>query len=488
MDEERNADLLEGAAAAEAILHRANDAVAKEQRLGAVAELQSRVEDWKGHKLDHFGELLLYGNFTVLKGEGAKEVEREVRNIFDSQNPKCRAIVRRTCPQVPSLRSFCSSRTGKTKLLAPLINSSTSSFQSKLKGVPEESFRDAYEEPLTPTPIDRSIVIAQADRTSPSMPPEDPLPRSSRKNSPRYNIFPDTSRPSPKIGPPLVGSPKIGSPMIGSPMVGSPMIGSPMVGSPIVGSPMVDFPFMRFPKIGSAKISPRTPSSPYTFFTPESSSQISLVKPYNSFDDIEGEQPHTPSRVGKAKAPGALSKFGNSYIMKARRKKLLANALSRLSPKQDCDCPFVYFNGLLKPFTDLLFWVPPAPSHVIEEVPEKPKKILWKKTKGDQTKVHKTWPSTLEKDHANELGLDVPVRVQYKIYLFQRILLCCKEINPNKPKNKMLGTSKPLTDKKGKLRLQLKGRIFMQNVTDVVSVQKGNNYDIKLDTPIANIV
>lgn len=67
------------------------------------------------------------------------------------------------------------------------------------------------------------------------------------------------------------------------------------------------------------------------------------------------------------------------------------------------------------------------------------------------------------------------LRGQYKVYLFDRILLCCKEINPNKPKNKMLGTNKPLVDKKGKLKLQLKGRIFMQNVTDVVTVKRAGN-------------
>ena len=71
-------DLAEGSRAASSILHRANDAIDKEHRLEAVTELQSRVEDWKGHKIDHFGDLLLHGNFTVLKGEGAKEVEREV--------------------------------------------------------------------------------------------------------------------------------------------------------------------------------------------------------------------------------------------------------------------------------------------------------------------------------------------------------------------------------------------------------------------------
>lgn len=50
------------------------------------------------------------------------------------------------------------------------------------------------------------------------------------------------------------------------------------------------------------------------------------------------------------------------------------------------------------------------------------------------------------------------------------ILLCCKEINVNKPKNKM--SSRQLLTKDGKPKLQLKGRIFMQNVTETVSLQK----------------
>ena len=78
MDEEIKVDLLAGEVAAGSILDRANQALDKEHRLSAMTELQSRVEDWKGHKMDHFGDLLLHGNFTVLKGEGAKEVEREV--------------------------------------------------------------------------------------------------------------------------------------------------------------------------------------------------------------------------------------------------------------------------------------------------------------------------------------------------------------------------------------------------------------------------
>lgn len=48
------------------------------------------------------------------------------------------------------------------------------------------------------------------------------------------------------------------------------------------------------------------------------------------------------------------------------------------------------------------------------------------------------------------------------------ILLCCKEMNGNKPKNRLANTRAP----NGKPKLQLKGRIFMQNVTDLIQLQK----------------
>ena len=75
-------DLQAGIQATTAILERANQAADKEQRLAAVEDLQSRVDDWKGHQLQYFGELVLYGTHTVLKGESPKEVEREVRLSF----------------------------------------------------------------------------------------------------------------------------------------------------------------------------------------------------------------------------------------------------------------------------------------------------------------------------------------------------------------------------------------------------------------------
>ena len=75
-------DLNDGMERIRSILDESNEAIAKETRREAVEELQQRVEDWKGHKIDHFGELLLNGTYTVLKGEGAKEVEREVSRFY----------------------------------------------------------------------------------------------------------------------------------------------------------------------------------------------------------------------------------------------------------------------------------------------------------------------------------------------------------------------------------------------------------------------
>jgi cell division control protein 24 len=50
------------------------------------------------------------------------------------------------------------------------------------------------------------------------------------------------------------------------------------------------------------------------------------------------------------------------------------------------------------------------------------------------------------------------------------ILLCCKEVKSANQKNKMIGKS--IVDRKGRPKLQLKGRIFMQNVTDTVASVK----------------
>lgn len=86
----------------------------------------------------------------------------------------------------------------------------------------------------------------------------------------------------------------------------------------------------------------------------------------------------------------------------------------------------------------------------------------------------------IARQFADAMGLECPQFEQYTIYLFEHILLCCKELNPNKSKDKLMG-QKDKKDKKDKIKsrepnknakLQLKGRIFMTNVTDVLSQSK----------------
>ncbi|KAL3428130.1 cdc24 calponin [Phlyctema vagabunda] len=80
------------------------------------------------------------------------------------------------------------------------------------------------------------------------------------------------------------------------------------------------------------------------------------------------------------------------------------------------------------------------------------------------------------------------VQKEYTIYLFERILLCCKEVNPNKSKEKLMGTQKDKKDKKDRrkgepnknAKLQLKGRIFMTNVTEVLSLGKQGSYTVQI--------
>jgi cell division control protein 24 len=78
LDEGRREDISKGIEAASAVLQRTNAAIDREERIEAVEELKTLVEDWKGHRIEGFGDLLLYGQFTVLKGDTAKNEEREV--------------------------------------------------------------------------------------------------------------------------------------------------------------------------------------------------------------------------------------------------------------------------------------------------------------------------------------------------------------------------------------------------------------------------
>ncbi|KAG5927065.1 hypothetical protein E4U42_002652 [Claviceps africana] len=65
---------------------------------------------------------------------------------------------------------------------------------------------------------------------------------------------------------------------------------------------------------------------------------------------------------------------------------------------------------------------------------------------------------------------------EYEIYLFEGILLCCKEASGKKDKTRSTGSK--IRNKNAKL--QLKGRIFMTNVTDIVSLSKPGSHSVQI--------
>jgi cell division control protein 24 len=78
-DEELQAYLAGAIELIQGVLHQADASLDKETREEACQDLAERVEDWKSLTMSSFGELMLFGTFTVLKGDGGgKEAEKEV--------------------------------------------------------------------------------------------------------------------------------------------------------------------------------------------------------------------------------------------------------------------------------------------------------------------------------------------------------------------------------------------------------------------------
>ena len=377
LDETRRKNLDDGIAAARSILARANEAIHKEQRLNAVNDLQQRVEDWKGHKIDHFGELLLYGNYTVLKGEGAKEVEREVSTIFGS-----------------------------------------------LVAMSREQLRSVLGASQRPCPPAVSVVA-----------PRSPSFASS------YTVCNGTHS---RAGTPTAG----------------PMEFPPMgtTSSPSQGQGM---------KLSTSESTPDLQAS-------RSPSHLNLqsLKRFKTYKKLSHSEPPSPT------THHSLRKSPSHSEMSSR----VASLFMTRSPKAGPSPPSFKVPDAT-PFPNIAddFFIPPSKLNTIAEskvlLPHASTHVPTRHTNLPFSKKTPMRSDTRSRDNliiqmADGSAFTSPQREQYKVYLFERILLCCKEINLNKPKNKMLGTNKPLVDKKGQPKLQLKGRIFMQNVTDVLTFSK----------------
>lgn len=91
LDPETRDDLVRGIAAAERVLKQADEAVNRDLLDEALEELKFRVDDWKKHKVDQFGKLLLHGVYTVVTGRSDQEKDYEIY-LFESILLCCKEV------------------------------------------------------------------------------------------------------------------------------------------------------------------------------------------------------------------------------------------------------------------------------------------------------------------------------------------------------------------------------------------------------------
>ena len=440
-DPEKQNDLLEGIAAAKSILARADEAVQKEHHAAAVNELQSRVEDWRGHRINHFGELLHFGNYTVLKGEGTKVVEREVSVIFDSLDPVTRAMVfslfmhslHRGFQKPPCPQTWMSAL--KVLNRNPRGNS-LSDFASMSGDLAEEQ----CPVPVTPKAPSRLSLFALRNKKNP-VTAQIHSPKSSQKPLERPSWKPFRlkfkGRRDPSCDTTVTSSPR---------SISSVAIPEESK-TPEERAMKIFQDALEALKIGTG-LNCASPTGMSRALTSEPSTD-------NAYLRLMDWSPNAPFRTKPSKGCPSKSLTPLRFLLL----KAIIQAEHLYKPE-----------GVFKNTTLFLFSPLQLPSPILSPAISV--------TAVKAAPIRETMPiSDLERQVADDLAIDSFVREQYKVYLFERILLCCKEVNPNKSKNKMLATKQPLVDKKGKPKLQLKGRIFMQNVTDVVTLSKHSTKD-----------
>ncbi len=62
-----------GFEAAERVLQKANEAVNRDLLDEALEDLVNRVDDWKNHRVESFGRLLMHGVYGVITGKTDQE-------------------------------------------------------------------------------------------------------------------------------------------------------------------------------------------------------------------------------------------------------------------------------------------------------------------------------------------------------------------------------------------------------------------------------
>tara|TARA_R110002060_G_scaffold36620_2_gene47623 strand:+ start:301 stop:1338 length:1038 start_codon:yes stop_codon:yes gene_type:complete len=340
----------------------ANSAVDRELRAEALEDLCARVDDWKNHRVDHFGDLLQHGHFPVVTGKS--DVQKEVRPLFSL---------------VQNLSSLGEMRASLDSKRKATLHSRQRSFTNQ------------------------STAVSGSSVTSPS------------SLSTHFPSLTSSSQADEQLD----------------------EEGSKRKASLSLSSRLRSFTNQSTLTIQSSFNSQSSPTSQIDEFEeglPRRKATISLQHSrQNSFTNIGEDIEEEPSEISSEREAVSLDKP--------------ASAKEDLRDAEDASDHF---------FANMLFHQFTGNSPVTGEP---------------------FFAST----YADEAGIICPHYEQYTIYLFERILLCCKEVNPNKSKDKLMGAQKDKKDKKDKNRnkepnknakLQLKGRIFMTNVTEVMSLAK----------------
>jgi len=119
-DETTKADLAAGIAAAERVLQKANEAVDRDLLDEALDDLINRVDDWKNHRVEQFGKLLLHGVYTVVTGKSEQEKDYEIY-LFE--------CILLCCKEVTPNKS--KDKKDKTKSTGPKIRNRNAKLQLK---------------------------------------------------------------------------------------------------------------------------------------------------------------------------------------------------------------------------------------------------------------------------------------------------------------------------------------------------------------------
>lgn len=123
-------ELKEGSTAAKRITDKINEAQRRAENSLTVENLSARVDDWKGHHVSHFGDLLLDDVFTVTKSEVDREYHvflferiilccKEDLGLGKDKRSKSNSILKK--PQTPVIPQTPNPAGGNTKKTTPLI-------------------------------------------------------------------------------------------------------------------------------------------------------------------------------------------------------------------------------------------------------------------------------------------------------------------------------------------------------------------------------